>query len=320
MCYDSNALEEKECDTLEQAFGYIQEKKITWINIDGLHDPEIIKLIGSRFNIHGLLLEDILNTHHRPKFHAEEDFLFIIAKMLSYRKEEEQIESDQLSLLAGENVVVTLQEKIGNQFDPVRERIRNTPNKVRLIRADYLAYALLDCLVDNYIEIMGEIVNRIEDLEHEVMKESTKHTAEKIYRQRTEMNFLRKTMLPTREITLGFLNSSSPVVNEKTRDYLRDLNDHVVVLTETIDSYQTVIMDQMNMYNASISNRANEIMKTLTIFASVFIPLTFVAGIYGMNFELIPELSWHWGYLFFWGLILLIGAGLFIYFRRKKWL
>ncbi len=320
MCYDSNTLEEKECESIDEAFGFIQEKKLTWINIDGLHDPEIVERIGERFNVHGLLLEDILNTQDRPKFYAGDRFIFVLAKMLSFSGGNGQIESNQLSILAEENTVITFQEKVGSQFDPVRERIRHTPNKVRLIRADYLTYALLDSLADHYIEIMGQIANRIDDLENEVMQNPTKHTAGKIYRHRSEMNFLRKVVLPTKEITLGFLNSDSELMDEKTRDYVRDLNDHVIVLSETIDAYQTIVMDQMNMYNAHISNRANEIMKTLTIFASLFIPMTFVAGIYGMNFKFIPELSWHWGYLFFWGLILLLGGGLLIYFRRKKWL
>jgi magnesium transporter len=319
MSYDSTELVEKECDKLGEALEFIQDDKITWINIDGLHDPEIINGIGNRFNIHGLLLEDILNTDHRPKFHSEDHGFIIISKMLSFGSGVERIGSDQVSILAGENYVITLQEKVGTQFDPVRYRIRNTPNKVRLIRPDYLAYALVDCLVDNYLEIVGEVGNRIEELEDEIIKRPNKQTGEKIYLHRTEMNFLRKMVNPTREITQEFMKSDASIIHSNTRAFLKDLHEHVVVLRETIDAFQVIIMDHLNMYNANLSIRANEIMKTLTIFASLFIPLTFVAGIYGMNFEIIPELSWKWGYGFFWGLVLLLGGGLFLYFRRKGW-
>ncbi len=320
MRYSSDDLEELECESIEEAMDYVIPDKLTWINIDGLHDLEIIKKIGDRFNIHSLLLEDMLNIDHRPKFHSEEDMFVVITKMLSYNRVLDQVDSMQLSLLARKNVVISFQEKIGVQFNPVRERIRNTPNRVRLINPDYLVYALMDCLVDNYLEIVGEIGKEIEEFDQEIINKPTRKTAEKIYKHRTEMNFLRNTVTPLREIILDFLKSESKIINiDITRDYIGDLNEHVLFLKESIDAYQMMVMDQMNMYNANISNKANEIMKTLTIFASFFIPLTFLAGIYGMNFDVIPELKWQWGYAFFWGMVLLLAGGLLLYFRRRKW-
>lgn len=319
MKYNTDDLIERECSSLEEAFSFIDDNGIAWINVDGLHDPELISGIGSRFNISPLLLEDFMNTDHRPKFEEQEDQLFIIAKLLTYNRESNRINSDQLSVILGRGYVLTLQEIVGTHFDPVRERIRRTKSRSRIIYPDYLAYALLDCMVDNYMEIIGDIGEQIEKLDEEVLTNPGKETVAKFHSYRTEMNFLRRTMKPMKEISYAFLRSDSVILRDVTREYIKDLNDHVISSIESIDSYQLIIMDQMNIYNASISNKANEIMKTLTIFASLFIPLTFVAGIYGMNFEIIPELKWQWGYLFFWIIVILLGGGLVIYFRRKKW-
>ncbi len=318
MSYDKENLIEKECTTLDEAFSHIDGKRLTWINIDGLHDPDVIARIGSRFQIHSLLLEDIMNTDHRPKFHEEEDDLFIISKLLSYNSDKKEIESEQLSLMAGPGYVITLQERIGTYFEPVRQRIRGKKS-TRLTRPDYLTFALLDCIVDEYTEIIGELGTLIEALDDKVLHNARREIFYEIYRHRTEMNFLRKTINPLKEVTSAFLRSESDIIEDKTREFLRDLNDHVILSVETIDSYLVMIMDQMNMYNANISNRANEIMKTLTIFASLFIPLTFLTGIYGMNFKFIPELDWKWGYPFFWILTLAICIGLVLFFRRRKW-
>lgn len=319
MKYNADDLVEKECNSLEEAFAFIDKDGIAWINIDGIHDPGIIAGIGDRFNISGLLLEDFMNSDQRPKFEEHEDQLVIIAKLLNYNGEQQMIESDQISMIFGPGYVLTLQEKVGNHFDPVRNRIRKASNRSRIIYPDYLAYALLDCMMDNYMEIIGEIGEQIENLDEEVLHTPGRETIAKLYRYRTEMNFMRRNIQPLREISHAFLRSESPLLRDLTRDYILDLNDHIISSNEAIETYQLMIMDQMNLYNAGISNKANEIMKTLTIFASLFIPLTFVAGIYGMNFEIIPELKWHWGYLFFWSVIFVLGGGLILYFRRKKW-
>jgi magnesium transporter len=319
MSFDSTDLVETECSTLQEAFFHIGKKEIAWINVDGLHDPEIIWDIGKRFDVSELILEDFMNTDHRPLYHEEENQIFIIAKLLSVNQQQQNIESDQFSLIAGPGYLLTLQEKVGTHFDPLRQRIRKASTRELTINPDYLAYTLLDCMVDNYMEIIAEIGEQVEKLDAEVINHPRKDTINEIYRLRTEMNFLRKTIFPLKEISFAFLKSKSVLIHESSREFLNDLHDHVIVSGEALDSYMLMIMDQMHLYNASISNKANEIMKTLTIFAALFIPLTFIAGIYGMNFEVIPELKWKYGYIFFWLLVVFVGGGLFIYFRKRKW-
>lgn len=319
MVIDREILVEKECNSIEEAYNLLDPDKMTWINIDGLHDTEIFSDIGARFNVNSLLLEDIMNTGHMPKFTEDDNHTCIITKLLILDKDQQKIDSEQFALLVGNHYVISFQERVGTHFESLRKRIRQAKVRNLSIHPDYLAYALLDCVVDSYIEIVGEVGTEIESLEQEVLQNPQKRTVEEIYRHRMEMNILRKTAKPLREISTQIMKSESPRIRDEILHYLSDLNDHIITILDDMDSYQTINMDQFNMYNTGISNRANEIMKTLTVFASLFIPLTFVAGIYGMNFEFIPELGWHWGYLFFWGLILCVIGGFFIYFKRKKW-
>ncbi|MEX0981930.1 MAG: magnesium/cobalt transporter CorA [Bacteroidales bacterium] len=320
MQYDANSLEEREVDTIEQALSLINDRSMTWINIFGIHDPEVMTALGTRFDIDILLLDDMMNTDHRPKFSQDDNNLYFITKLLNYNRETGQIESDQLSMIAGKNYLVSLQEKPGTHFDAVRERIRKTKDRIRIIYSDYLAYALLDCMVDGYLDLLAEIGSAIDGLELEILERQGKFTSQKLYRQRTELNYLRQVVLPLKELTFDMLKSDSALIREETRGFIKDLYDHVVITHERTEVYSAVVADQMEIYNSLISNRANEIMKVLTIFAAIFIPLTFIAGIYGMNFENIPELMWANGYLYFWILITLVVVGLLIYFRRKKWL
>ena len=319
MIIDRETLEEKECNSIGEAFRLVDPGKMTWINIDGLHDPELFSEIGKSFEVNMLLLEDIMNTGHRPKLTEDENHTCIITKLLTFEKDQQKIDSEQFALIIGNHYVISFQERVGEHFESLRNRIRKAKVRVLSIHPDYLAYALLDSVVDSYIEIVGDLGIEIESLEQEVIQNPQKETVREIYKHRTGINILRKSIRPLREITAQIMKSDSPRIRDEILHYLSDLNDHVITILEDLDSYQTINMDQFNMYNTGISNRANEIMKTLTIFASIFIPLTFVAGIYGMNFELIPELRWHWGYLFFWGLIFCIVVGFFIYFKRKKW-
>jgi magnesium transporter len=318
MSFDQEQLEEAECHSVEEAFGYLNPSRMTWINIDGLHDPEVIQQVGQKFEIGPMILEDILNTDHRPKYEEQDNLIYVTTKLLGL-SEEKMIESEQLSLLIGEGWVITFQERVGTHFEPLRRRIRQAKIRVRSIYSDYMGFALLDCLVDQYMHTIGEIGSDIEALEERIFTSASRGIEKDIYRYRTELNFLRKTVRPVREITSGILRSELPIVREETTAFLTDLNDHVIAVTDAIESYQAMIMDQYNVHNMNLSNKANDIMKTLTIFASIFIPLTFVAGIYGMNFQFIPELGWQHGYLYFWGLIMIFGGGLLLFFRRKKW-
>jgi magnesium transporter len=320
MQYDKNTLTEKRVDTIDAALSMVAEEKLTWINIYGVHDPEVIAALGKKLEIDDLVLEDIMNTGHRPMFNRDEERLYIIAKLLSFNQEDRRIESDQLSLIVGDHLLISLQEKPGNHFDMVRERIRKSRDRQRIIYPDYLAYALLDCMVDTYMDLLADIGSSIDELEGSIFGNPGRETSREIYRHRTELNFLRQIVLPMKEVTFGFLKSTSPVTRPETRSFLEDLHDHVVITHESIEVYYALVADQLDIYNSLISNRANEIMKVLTVFAAIFIPLTFVAGIYGMNFENIPELKWVNGYLYFWILIIAIGILLLIFFKRKKWM
>lgn len=319
MHFDPNELVEQDCSSIAEAFGFVGKKTMTWINVDGIHDAGIIQEVGSHLGVSHLILEDIMTTENRPKFEESDSNIFMIIKLLNHGNDEGTAAADQLSLLIGKGVLVTFQERVGTHFEPVRERIRNTPNKARLIHPDYLAYALLDCAVDNYMEIISMKGRAIESLDEEVIQSPKKETPGSIYHYRSNLNYLHKSIRPMKEICNAFIRSESPVMQDMTRSYIRDLSEHVEVTLEFIEFYQVMIMDLYNMHNSIISNRANEIMKTLTILASVFIPLTFIAGIYGMNFDIIPELGWKWGYLYFWILVLLVGAGFLFYFKKRKW-
>jgi magnesium transporter len=322
MQYDRTDLEERTGVPIEEALSMINDRHMTWINIYGLHETELLMRIGERLNVDELMLEDMLNTDHRSRFTYDEDKeqLLFIAKLLSSSAGSTKIDSDQLSIIAGRNYVVTLQERPGHHFEPVRERIRKSKDRKRITHSDYLAYALLDCMVDAYLDIIAELGGNIDALEEEILDGAGKTTSRNIYRLRTELNYLRRIVLPMKELTFGFLKSPSPLISEDTRQFITDLHDHVVITYESVEVYYSLVADQLDIYNSMISNRANEIMKVLTVFAAIFIPLTFIAGIYGMNFKKIPELEMDYGYLYFWILILLVAFGLVIYFRKKKWL
>ncbi len=322
MRYDRTNLEEKEASSIDEALSMIDDQHMTWINIFGLHETDLFLKIGERLHVDELMLEDMLNTDHRPRFTSDENEpkLLFIAKVLSQSEESMKIESDQLSIIAGKHYVVTLQERPGSHFEAVRDRIRKSKDRIRIIHADYLSYALLDCMVDAYLDIITDLGSSIDALEEEILEGAGKETSRSIYRLRTELNYMRRIVLPLKELTFAFLKSPSPLISKDTRQFITDLHDHVVITYESVEVYYSLVADQLDIYNSMISNRANEIMKVLTVFAAIFIPLTFIAGIYGMNFKKIPELEMDYGYLYFWILILLVAIGLVIYFKRKKWL
>jgi len=321
MKYDRTELEEVQPESIEEALGMIGERAMTWINIFGLHDTDLIRRLGEQMKIDELMLEDILNTDHRTRFTEEEEEhqLFFISKLLTQKEEGNKIESDQLTIIAGTNYVITIQERPGAHFEAVKERIRKSKDRVRSVHSDYLAYALLDTMVDSYLDLLAELGGLIDEMEQQILHNPGKEISGKLYRLRTELNFLRRIVLPLKEMTFGFLKSGSSLVSDDTREFITDLHEHVVLAYESIEVYYSLVADQLDVYNSIISNRSNEIMKVLTVFAAIFIPLTFIAGIYGMNFKNIPELQLKYGYLYFWVLIILVAFGLVIYFRRKKW-
>jgi len=313
-------LTEIQLNNLAACNKYLNEKTVTWINIDGLHDAEMIKNLGELFDIHGLLLEDMLNTGQRPKITETDKLLVMIMKVLEYDEDTNKLHADQVSFILDETYLITLQEKESTHFEAIRERIRKGNGRVRRKGADYLTYLLLDAIADNYlinIEILG---NLIEKTEARIFAEKQpKNLMQVIYKHKTEINFLRKNIRPVKEIVHHLIENESGFIAEDNLKYFHDLDDLIEQASETIEIYQTMLNDQMNIYHANMGNKANEIMKVLTVFSAFFIPLTFVAGVYGMNFEYFPELHLKLGYLYFWILMLLIVIGLLSYFRKKKW-
>lgn len=292
---------------------------VTWLDITGIHDTSVIEQIGGMFNIHGLVLEDILNTFQRPKVEDFDEHLFLVLKMLSYDTEKNELCSEQVSFLMGADWIISFQERPGDVFDLVRERIRKGKGKIRKMKADYLLYVLVDAIVDNYFVIMEAIGTDIEEAEARLLEDPRPDTLHLVQKLRKELIFLRKGVWPLREILNTLLRGETKLVEKTTLIYIRDIYDHTIQVIETTETYRDMVSGLQDLYLSSISNRMNEVMKVLTIIATIFIPLTFIAGIYGMNFEFMPELKWKFGYILVWVLMLGVGSGMFIFFRRKKW-
>lgn len=318
--YDSERYEEKELKSIEECFLYKDTPTVTWINMAGIHQVDLMEKIGTHFGIHPLVIEDILNTGQRPKMDDLEDYLFVVLKMLDYDKEDDEISAEQISIILGQNFVISFQEKEGDVFEPIRERIRKNKGRIRKMGADYLAYALVDSVVDNYFTILEKIGERIEFLEEELVENPSTQTLQEIHRLKRELIFLRKSIWPLREVISGLERGESSLIKESTGIYLRDVYDHTIQVIDTVETFRDMISGILDVYLSSISNKMNEVMKVLTIIATIFIPLTFLAGIYGMNFRYIPELEWHGGYFAVLCLMVIIGIGLVIYFKKKKWL
>jgi magnesium transporter len=318
--YDEQQVTEKPVGSIEECLPFKQTPTVTWVNIDGLHEVQVIEKLGKAFDLHPLILEDVLSTGQRPKFEDYENCAFVVLRMLSYRDEEAMVESEQVSLVLGSNFVISFQERVGDVFDPVRDRIRNGKGRVRKMGADYLMYSLLDAIVDSYFGILEKVGDRIEGLEDELISDPDERTLHQIYALKREMISLRRSIWPLRELVNGIQRSDSALVSESTNVYLRDVYDHTIQIIDTIESLRDIVSGMLDTYLSSISNRMNAVMKVLTIIATIFIPLTFVAGIYGMNFDWMPELHWRWGYPAVWLLMLAITALMVKYFRRKKWL
>jgi len=272
--YDETQFQEKEVKTIEECLSFKDKPTVTWINIDGIHQIDIIEKIGKHFNIHPLILEDILNTGHRPKMEDLEDYIFIVSKMLYYDEEDIEIKAEQISLILGSNFVISFQECEGDIFNPIRQRIKNGKGRIRKAGADF----------------------------------------------KREMIFLRKSVWPLREVISGLERGESSLIHESTGIYLRDVYDHTIQVIDIIDTLRDTVFGMHDTYLSSISNKMNEVMKVLTIIATIFIPLTFIAGIYGMNFKYMPELEWHWGYFALWSVMIAIVVSMMFYFKRKKWL
>ncbi|MBI4540106.1 MAG: magnesium/cobalt transporter CorA [Gemmatimonadetes bacterium] len=317
--YDEAHYEERVAERIEDCFPLVDTPAITWINIDGLHDAELITKLGEKLELHPLVVEDIVSVGQRPKLEDHEKHLFIVLRMLSYNGNEDHLESEQLSLILGRNYVVSFQEREGDAFDAIRERIRYLRGRVRKMGADYLAYALIDVVVDHYFVILEQLGDRIEALEAAVASEPTPELLREIHHVKREILLLRKSVWPLREVVSGLERSESRLITKATRVFVRDLYDHTVQVIETVEAVRDTVAGMTDLYLSAVSNRMNEIMKVLTIMATIFIPLTFLAGVYGMNFRYMPELEWRWGYPVALGLMFVAAMAMIVYFRRKRW-
>lgn len=317
--YDKTQFQDKEAKKVEECFPFKDKPTVTWINIDGIHDTKVIKKIGEHFNLHPLLLEDILNTGQRPKMEDFKNYIFIVLKMLYYEEKESEIKDEQVSLILGSNFVISFQEREGDIFNPIRERIRNGKGRIRNMDADYLTYALIDAIVDNYFIILEKIGEKIEGIEEELLINPKPEILQAIHSLKREMIFLRKSVWPLREIISGLERGESSLIEKSTLIYLRDVYDHTIQVIDTIEAFRDMLSGMLDTYLSSVSNRMNDVMKVLTVIATIFIPLTFIAGIYGMNFRYMPELEWPFGYPLILFVMVAVAITMFFYFRRKKW-
>jgi magnesium transporter len=318
--YDETNFLEKDITNVEESFAFRDTATVTWINIDGVHDAEIIERIGGHFGIHSLILEDMMNTSQRPKLEDLGETLFLVIRMISLDKERQDIVSEQLSLVIGRNFVLSFQEEPGDMFDPVRERIRKGKGRIRKMGPDYLAYALIDAVVDHYFFVLEQLGERIEVLEEGLIANPRAETLREIHALKREMIFLRKSVWPLREVVSGLERAESDLVKPTTNIFLRDVYDHTIQVIDNIETFRDMLSGMLETYLSSVSYRMNEVMKILTIIATIFIPLTFIAGVYGMNFKFMPELEWRWGYYFVWGVMIAVGVIMLAFFRRRKWL
>ena len=318
--YDQEQLHERELATIDESFPYKSTPLVTWINIDGLHEIDIIEKIGHHFDIHPLTLEDIVNTGQRPKAEDYDDYIFIVFKMLFYDDASTHITSEQVSLILGAHYLISFQEKEGDVFNFVRERIRKAKGRIRKSGPDYLTYALIDATVDHYFFILERVGEKLEQIEEELLENPKPQTLQSIHSLKREMIYFRKQVWPIRELLNHLMHEESQLVQESSHIFFRDIYDHTIQVIDSIESMRDVLTGLLDLYLSTLSNKMNEVMKVLTIMATIFIPLTFVAGIYGMNFKFMPELEWKWSYPVLWGVLVTIFVFMLFWFKRKRWL
>jgi magnesium transporter len=319
--YNETTINEKKLDSIGQIADFQRTEINSWINFDGIHDVGLIEHIGQEFHLHPLVLEDIAHIGQRSKMEDYGDYLYIVLKMLQYNENTHTVEAEQVSMILGPHWLLTFQEHEGDVFEMVRQRIRSGKGRVRKMACDYLAYALIDAIVDYYFHVLELLSEQIEELEEVLLNNPTDAVLGRIHSLKRELTLLRKSVWPLRELVAGLDRLESGLVEKPTKVFVRDLYDHTIQIIDTIESFREVVAGMMDLYMSAVSNRMNAVMKVLTVIATIFIPLGFVAGIFGMNFDHMPELQWQWAYpLGFWLMIGVIVIGMLVYFKVKKWL
>jgi len=316
--FNKDKLREKIVTKVEECFPFKKSPTKTWINVNGIHDVKVVEKIGKYFDLHPLVMDAIVNTNQRPKIEDFGKYLFVILKMI-FLDEHNKLNIEQVSLIVGSNYIISFQEADGDVFNNVRERIRNKESKIRKEEEDYLLYSLMDAIVDGYYSVLEYYGEKIETLEEELVEKPSTKTLNNIRRFKRDLLYFRKAAWPLREIISNLERGESRFIKKQTTFYLRDLYDHTIQIMDTIETFRDMVSGMFDVYLSSINNRMNEIMKVLTIIATIFIPLTFITGIYGMNFDFMPELGWRYGYYLIWGIIIAIGVLMIALFKRKKW-
>ncbi|MBW2056460.1 MAG: magnesium/cobalt transporter CorA [Deltaproteobacteria bacterium] len=319
LSYDEREFREQEIETIEQSGAFRERKGVTWIRVEGIHQVEVLERIGDYIGLHPLVMEDILNTDQRPKVEDYGEYLYIVVRMVYFDKDDEMAR-DQISLVLGRNFVISFQEKELDVFDPIIDRIRLAKGLIRKRGADFLAYCLLDAVVDNYFAVFEKVEEGTEELEDRLITDPPEGTLQTIQNLKRQMIVARRSVWPLREVVGTLQRRESPLIKESTVIYLRDIYDHIVQMIDTIETFQDTLSGMLDIYLSSMSNKMNEVMKVLTILGSLFIPLTLISGIYGMNFKFMPELSWRWGYPAVLLLMVTVSLFMLLFIRKKKWL
>jgi magnesium transporter len=319
ITYDPEGVKTEHPDLEASCLLPLRDPSVTWVNVEGIGQLTLLKKLGDCFGLHPLVLEDIANTEQRPKAEEYDKYLFVVLKVLT--PVATGVQCEQVSFILGVNWLLTFQEGLeGDPFGPVRERLKNGQGRLRNQGADFLAYSLMDVIVDNYFLVLEQVAESIEAIEEELMRTPSQRTLAEIYRLKRELLFIHKAIWPLREVVSSMLRRESPLVKEQTRIYLRDIYDHTVQVIETLETLRDMLSGMLDIYLSSVSNRLNGIMKVLTIIATIFMPLTFIAGLYGMNFKHMPELESPWGYPAVLLLMVAVTVGMLVFFRRKSWI
>ena len=320
MAYTNDSLEEVEIKQVEELQTYTASEAMLWINVDGLHNLEKIETIANMLSIEPMAVANLLDTHSRPRLTDYDSCLFVSTRMLSYNEDENQIAAENLVLILKDNLLVTFQERVGDVFEPVRERLRKSRKRIRTAGSDYLAFALLDVVIDNYLHVISRLGEYIEGIDNLLVEGSSTNCLEDINGYKVEINYVKKAVRPCREIVMGLLKSDSELLDELLEVHLQELRNNIELANETVDHYREMLSDQLNIFHTTVSYRLNDILKFLTIFSVIFIPITFIAGVYGTNFDYIPELHYKYSYPLMWVLIIIVVIVMLTFFKRKKWL
>lgn len=317
--YDEQAFSEKQAVPVEECVTFRDSDSVSWINVVGLNDTEAIGSIGAAFGIHPLAVEDILHTTQRPKLEDLDEALFLVVRMIYWDSESEELHSEQISFVLKEHCLISFQERDGDVFTLIRDRLRENHGRIRKMGPDYLLYGLMDAIVDNYFLIVEQTGERIEEIEQSLMENPNCVVLNELYEQKRELLYLRKSVWPLREAVGGLERGDSTLLRASTGAYLRDLYDHTIQVIDTVEIFRDMLSGVQDLYLSSLGQKTNQVMQVLTVIATLFIPLTFVAGVYGMNFDYMPELHWKYSYPIIWGAMVSIAIGMLVYFRRKKW-